>query len=1658
MNIFFTFTVLFLPCIICLSPASNDLPIDTSFYHNYDQLTTFMHRMVERFPSFAKLHNIGTSVENRTLWAIQITQNVKSDNAIKPMVKYIGNMHGNEVISRQILIYLAEYLLEEYVNNNRVKKIVDTTNIFIMPTMNPDGFEKATINDCTGLDGRPNANNVDLNRNFPDQFTGPPKDGTQPETQAIIDWIESNPFVLSINLHGGSVVASYPFDDSKNHAETDFYSGAPDDKVFRLLAHTYAQNHLTMSNGNLCEGDNFKDGITNGAHWYDVPGGMEDYNYLHSNCFEITVELSCCKYPPVDRLPIEWKNNRESLLAYLEMVNIGVHGFIVDEVSTVGVEEAVIVVEGINHNITSTKHGAYWRLLAPDVYNITVYAPGYDPVYKRDVRIPEGPGLNLNFTLHKTSNTNQSEPPTTASGTKTTTKKSEIPFLMNEEESLDHLVEHVNKLHDYQHREKTSFIEPTNLRYHHYDDMANFMADFATRYSHIARVYSVGESVLKRHLLVMEISDNPTINEPGEPKFKYIGNMHGNEVVGREMLLSLIQLLCENYGKDEFLTLMVNFTSIHIMPTMNPDGFEIANEGDAQSVYGRTNKNNIDLNRNFPDQFQQTILNKVQQPETLAVMKWVKSLPFVLSANLHGGSLVANYPWDNSKSGFTSYSKCPDDEVFKRLSESYSLAHSTMHSGHPCPQMSGEYFKDGITNGAHWYSVAGGMQDWNYVNTNCFEITIELGCYKYPYARDLPAYWAANKFALLVYMGQVHKGVRGFVVDKDTGFGIVNASITVQGIDHVIYTAKDGDYWRLLVPGNHIITVTHPRYESQNIVVKVTNGAAVVVNFTLSQGKHHSWSVNSDFDIKENMESTKYLTLVKIEEESKKLASLNPGFVKYESLAMTRKGVSMSMIHLSKSLDVHDDHKPHILLIGGMNGDDSVGGEMLMRLVRHLVAGTSHQHPDCVKIIEETHLHIIPVLNIEGMSKAVPGDCSGDNYTGKSFTDLVQSKDLVIAALLNQVGIHRFKLVLTVQGGGLNILIPRNRMNEDTGETVTEDDDVFQVLGRSFGDFYPSMYDQASCEGAGLHGIVHAADTPKPSHVLMDLLYDEYQSHMLCASISCCKYPTPAELPKLWMNTMQSFKNFLLQSTQGGHGVVLNKSGQPISEAVLQVDNKIKKWNVSTDGAFYLLLTEGYHTLEASSKGYQSLSRKVMIRKQAAVEVNFTLQHEKDRLDYHGYKELKERLTNLSQQYSDLVKLHKLGSSAEGRDILMMDVGVKTSDHAVPHVLLLGNCHGNEIIGRELLLQLVESLVTGYRSDDSVTELLDTTSIHIIPTLNPDGGEKAEPGKCDKLSENNITFLESAKSPEVTSLLDWLSGRQIAASFIVRGGQQVVAYPQSSSGDDETRGQQLALVYANHHPLMINAKTGCDVNKDKFIAGTAEASKIQSQNDSALNYLFNVKKIPSINIYTSCCSSPPADQLLTLWQQNKKSLISVLQEVHRGISGSVEDKKTHRPFSNSTVTIESDQLTQQVNVDNNGHFFIYLPPGVYRVTSLVDGYKKQVKNIELGKNMAPLTSSIKLDVEKKQSLATSPFLVVVAFSSLVLMVVVIVTVFICKKYQRKPVYQKLGFRPAHDDEDEDIYREYGSKSKLIKTKEYHDYSSDEEHDLYVQDFLRNSRS
>lgn len=387
--------------------------------------------------------------------------------------------------------------------------------------------------------------------------------------------------------------------------------------------------------------------------------------------------------------------------------------------------------------------------------------------------------------------------------------------------------------------------------------------ELANKYPNITRLYSIGKSVQGRELYVLEVTRIPGKHRIGVPEFKYVANMHGNEVVGRELLLLLAKYLCENYKFDDRITKLIDTTRIHLLPSMNPDGYELSVEGDAMSSVGRKNINDFDLNRNFPDQYGTNEFNRNVQPETDAIMKWINSIPFVLSANLHGGSLVANYPYDDSPKDFqpprdhpTVSNPSPDNPLFQHLARVYSNAHKTMHLATKCPQFP-EIFSEGITNGAAWYSVTGGMQDWNYVFAGVYELTLELGCTKYPLEADLPTYWEDNREALIQYIEEVHRGVYGFV-KSSIGKPIKNVAITVNNNTHVTYTNGDGEFWKLLLPGRYNISFEADGFESHSEEIVITEQDKVLrLDLSLMHDDPQHWSSAYDYRILENVMRTR---------------------------------------------------------------------------------------------------------------------------------------------------------------------------------------------------------------------------------------------------------------------------------------------------------------------------------------------------------------------------------------------------------------------------------------------------------------------------------------------------------------------------------------------------------------------------------------------------------------------------------------------------------------------------------------------------------------------------------------------------------------------------------------------------------------------------------
>ncbi|XP_041451356.1 carboxypeptidase D isoform X2 [Drosophila obscura] len=384
--------------------------------------------------------------------------------------------------------------------------------------------------------------------------------------------------------------------------------------------------------------------------------------------------------------------------------------------------------------------------------------------------------------------------------------------------------------------------------YHDHEELTRFLRATSARYPNLTALYSIGKSIQGRDLWVMVVSSSPYEHMIGKPDVKYVGNIHGNEPVGREMLLHLIQYFVTSYSSDQYVKWLLDNTRIHILPTMNPDGYAVSKEGTCDGGQGRYNARGFDLNRNFPDYFKQN--NKRGQPETDAVKDWISKIQFVLSGSLHGGALVASYPYDNTPNSricrssalcamFQTYSAAPsltpDDDVLKHLSLVYARNHAKMSRGVACKSAT-PAFENGITNGAAWYPLTGGMQDYNYVWYGCMEITLEISCCKFPPAYELKKYWEDNQLSLIKFLAEAHRGVQGFVFDP-AGMPIERASIKIKGRDVGFQTTKYGEFWRILLPGYYKAEVFAEGFAPREVEFVIVEQHPTLLNVTLQPSK-----------------------------------------------------------------------------------------------------------------------------------------------------------------------------------------------------------------------------------------------------------------------------------------------------------------------------------------------------------------------------------------------------------------------------------------------------------------------------------------------------------------------------------------------------------------------------------------------------------------------------------------------------------------------------------------------------------------------------------------------------------------------------------------------------------------------------------------------------
>jgi hypothetical protein len=107
---------------------------------------------------------------------------------------------------------------------------------------------------------------------------------------------------------------------------------------------------------------------------------------------------------------------------------------------------------------------------------------------------------------------------------------------------------------------------------------------------------------------------------------------------------------------------------------------------------------------------------------------------------------------------------------------------------------------------------------------------------------------------------------------------------------------------------------------------------------------------------------------------------------------------------------------------------------------------------------------------------------------------------------------------------------------------------------------------------------------------------------------------------------------------------------------------------------------------------------------------------------YHSYDEMTQAIKRLASSHSEILRVESLGKTLKGRDLWVMTL--RKGDASQPRALLVtGGVDAVQIAGSEMALRFVEQLANSYGKVDSVTKLLQTTTIYVVPRMSPDATE-----------------------------------------------------------------------------------------------------------------------------------------------------------------------------------------------------------------------------------------------------------------------------------------------------------------------------------------------
>lgn len=371
-------------------------------YHDPHEAVQAFEAFAKAYPKLAKLEKIGESLLGFPMVALKISDNVAVQED-EPTVFYNAAHHAREVMTPEVVLDTAEYLLVNYGKDPKITKWVDSTEIWLTPHVNPDGAAAVFKGDTFWRKNRRTEGasivGVDVNRNYPYQWgecngsSNVPMSQTyrgkapssEPETQVFMKFVERIRPVFSISYHSYSELVLYPYGCNGKHT--------PEALALKDLGKSVASKLVRDSGTGT---------YIPGTPWetlYSVSGDDISWMYAQYGVFPFVIEVNATSQgfqPDYDR----WRDATVKTLrpgwgALLDRLSGPLLTGHVTDAATKAPIAATLTVQGITYSggetlpASTPKFGRYFRPLLPGKYTVTFSATGYTDK-KVDVDVGEG--------------------------------------------------------------------------------------------------------------------------------------------------------------------------------------------------------------------------------------------------------------------------------------------------------------------------------------------------------------------------------------------------------------------------------------------------------------------------------------------------------------------------------------------------------------------------------------------------------------------------------------------------------------------------------------------------------------------------------------------------------------------------------------------------------------------------------------------------------------------------------------------------------------------------------------------------------------------------------------------------------------------------------------------------------------------------------------------------------------------------------------------------------------------------------------------------------------------------------------------------------------------------------------------------------------------